>query len=71
MTRRLSALLFWLFACGLAFSAPVSAVRVGGPVGPDGKTEVTCDLPVDQRIKNIGSKIDGAGMCVFSSCLVF
>ncbi len=36
-------------------------------MAPDGKTEVTCDLPVDQRIKNIGSRVDGAGMCVMSS----
>lgn len=28
---------------------------------------VTCDLPNDQQFKNIGSKKDGAGMCVFSS----
>ena len=42
-------------------------ITIGGPVGPDGKTEVVCDLPVDQRIKNIGSKVDGAGMCVASS----
>lgn len=29
--------------------------------------EITCDLPGSQHIKNIGSHIDGAGMCVFSS----
>lgn len=42
-------------------------VSVGGPTSPDGKTEVACDLPVDQRIRNIGSHADGAGMCVASS----
>ena len=52
---------------GRSLSAPAGAVRVGGPVAPDGKTEVTCDLPVDQRLKNIGSRVDGAGMCVASS----
>jgi hypothetical protein len=46
---------------------PRGAVTVGGPVAPDGKTEVTCDLPVEQRIKNIGSRIDRAGMCVATS----
>lgn len=29
--------------------------------------EVTCDLPTEQHIKNIGSRRDGAGMCVMSS----
>lgn len=34
--------------------------------GPDG-TQPIIDYPQDQWIRNIGSKIDGAGMCVFSS----
>ncbi len=29
--------------------------------------ELTVDLPGNQQFKNIGSKIDGAGMCVFTS----
>lgn len=29
--------------------------------------EVTCDLPPEQQFRNIGSKKDGAGMCVFTS----
>lgn len=29
--------------------------------------ELTCDLPGDEHIRNIGSKVDGAGMCVMSS----
>lgn len=45
----------------------VGKIELGGPIAPDGKTEVQCDLPVDQRIQNIGSKIDKAGMCVTSS----
>ena len=45
---------------------PVGAVSLGGSTGPGG-VEVDCDLPVDQRIRNIGSKVDGAGMCVMSS----
>ena len=42
-------------------------ITVGGPIAPDGQTEVACDLPVSERIKNIGSRVDGAGMCVMSS----
>lgn len=29
--------------------------------------EFTCDLPAYEHMKNIGSKVDGAGMCVWSS----
>ena len=29
--------------------------------------EITCDLLGKDHIKNIGSHVDGAGMCVFSS----
>lgn len=42
-------------------------ISLGGQVGPDGKTEVVIDLPVDQRMRNIGSKRDGLGMCVSTS----
>src|SRR5207244_7513784 len=35
-------------------------LTVGGPVSPDGHTEVQCDLPVNQRTKNAGGR-DGAG----------
>lgn len=44
----------------------VGTLSVGGPTSPDGKTEVTCDLPVELRQKNIGGT-DGAGLCVFTS----
>lgn len=44
-----------------------SVATIGGPTAPDGKTEVACDLPVEQRLKNIGSRVDRAGMCVASS----
>jgi hypothetical protein len=51
----------------LALSQPlVGTITIGGPTAPDGKSEVTCDLPVDQRTKNVGGR-DGAGLCVFSS----
>jgi hypothetical protein len=49
----------------LALQVPEKII-VGGPRAPDGKTEVTCDLPVDQRTRNVGGR-DGAGLCVFTS----
>lgn len=42
---------------------------VGEPVeggGSHGGVEVTCDLPADLRMKNVGGR-DGAGLCVFTS----
>ena len=43
----------------------------GGPSSVGGRTkdgaELTCDLPGRDHIRNIGSKLDGAGMCVFSA----
>jgi hypothetical protein len=48
-------------------SAPRGAISIGGPVAPDGTTAVTVDLPVEERIKNVGSHVDGAGMCVMTS----
>lgn len=66
--RILLALLLWS-ACVLVEARDSQGrIILGGPLAPDGKTEVTCDLPVEQRIKNIGSRADGAGMCVMSSC---
>lgn len=59
--------LFVLLAAGpLALSqmATDSSV-VDGPVH-DGQ-EVTVDLAPQEQFKNIGSRLDGAGMCVFSS----
>lgn len=41
-------------------------ITTGGPLGPDGVTQVATDLPVDQRTKNVGGS-DGSGLCVFSS----
>ncbi len=43
---------------------PVGA-SVGGPRNADG-TELQCDLPGDQHLKNCGGS-DGAGLCVFTS----
>jgi hypothetical protein len=38
----------------------------GGKVSPDGKEEITCDLPQSEKKRNIGGR-DGAGLCVFTS----
>lgn len=43
-----------------------TGVYISGPTSTDG-VELTTDLPRDQRIENIGSHRDGAGMCVMSS----
>ena len=42
-------------------------IVIGGPTAPDGRTEVACDLPVGERLQNVASRLDGAGMCVMSS----
>lgn len=44
----------------------VGEIREGGPIAPDGVTEVTCDLPVELREKNRGGR-DGAGCCPFAA----
>jgi hypothetical protein len=62
MLKRLGLLALLLILPVLAHAAP----KAGGRVGPDGKTELTCDLPRDQRRKNVGGR-DGAGLCVFTS----
>jgi hypothetical protein len=45
-------------------SNPVGA-SIGGPQNADG-TQLQCDLPGDQHLKNCGGS-DGAGLCVFTS----
>ena len=47
-------------------AADLAGLATGGSIGPDGKTEVTCDLPSDLLFHNTGGK-DGAGLCVFAS----
>jgi len=46
-------------------------IAAAGPSEVGGRAfqghEVTCDLPGDRHMKNIGSKLDGSGMCVFTS----
>jgi len=39
---------------------------IGGRKSPDGLEELTCDLPGEQHLINVGGK-DGAGLCVFTS----
>lgn len=41
--------------------------RIGGKIAPDGKSEIHCDLPAEQMLKNKGGS-DGSGLCVFTSC---
>lgn len=43
-----------------------AATQEGGKVSPDAKSEIKCDLPRSQKIKNTGGT-DGAGLCVFTS----
>lgn len=41
-------------------------VVIGGPISPDGKAIVTCDIPIEMRHANrVGT--DGKGLCVFAS----
>lgn len=44
----------------------IGKATIGGPVSPDGKETVTCDLPQACRKRNRGGT-DGAGLCVSSS----
>lgn len=73
MRRALTAFAAALFLLGLCGAAEAK-IQLGGPVAPDGKTEVAVDLPADQRRHNIGSpspRFEGdprsLGCCVFSS----
>lgn len=51
----------------LILAAPiVYAASVGGNKAPDGKTEIHCDLPGSEHLKNKGGS-DGSGLCVFTS----
>ena len=61
--------IFLAILAGLLVALPAPAeITTGGPVGPDGKTEVTTDLPPDLRMHNVGGR-DGAGLCVFTSIM--
>jgi hypothetical protein len=45
--------------------APASSSRINGR-SLDGD-ELTCDLPASEHLANIGSRVDGRGMCVMTS----
>lgn len=47
--------------------ALVPGARIGGKLAPDGKSEIHCDLPGEQMLKNKGGS-DRLGLCVFTSC---
>ncbi len=64
--------LVFLACLGLLPLAIAEPVLVGfGPSSIGGKTyqgeQITVDLPIEKMITNIGSKVDGAGMCVMTS----
>lgn len=59
------ALAFLLFV-STAFAQFIVGAKVGGPVAPDNETEIICDLPAQEHLKNKGGS-DGAGLCVFTS----
>jgi len=64
--------LVFLACLGLLQLAIAEPVLVGfGPSSIGGKSyqgeEITVDLPLERMIANIGSKVDGAGMCVTTS----
>lgn len=44
----------------------VGKISLGGYEAPDG-TKVQIDFPLTEDIRNIGSRVDGYGMCVMSS----
>jgi len=46
----------------------VETFAAGGPVSPDGRAEVVCDLPGELQKRNVGGR-DGAGLCVFTSVM--
>ena len=49
--------------------SPFGEASVGsGKVAPDKTTEVQCDLPDGQQMRNVGGS-DGAGLCVFTSIM--
>jgi hypothetical protein len=66
--RSLTALLLALVAVALALAGtePANKIQTGGPTSPDGKAQVSVDLPIELRLKNVGGR-DGSGLCVFTS----
>lgn len=56
----------WMLLTAMIIGLVAAIARGASPAAPDG-TEPAVDYPDDQWMKNIGSRIDGAGMCVFTS----
>lgn len=60
-------LIRWIvLGLALVVTPVVASLSEGGKTSPDGKEEITCDLPQQFRIRNVGGR-DGAGLCVFTS----
>jgi|SRR5579859_3891307 len=57
-----------ILTASMVFGQSVTTLTEGGPVAPDGKTEVACDMPKELRVKNTGGR-DGSGLCVFTSIM--
>ncbi len=58
---------FLISATALALALAAHAIdTVPRPVAPDG-TNATIDLPAARHVRNVGSRVDGLGLCVFTS----
>ena len=58
---------FLMSASALALALMAHAIdTVPRPVAPDG-TNATIDLPAARHVRNVGSQVDGLGLCVFTS----
>lgn len=51
---------------GLQENTPGAKIQLGDTHPPDG-SPIQIDFPLDQDMRNIGSKVDGQGMCVWTS----
>lgn len=65
MRKGLACILVMMLLATAAIGQMTSSSVVDGPVH-EGQ-QLSCDLPPFQQFRNIGSRIDGAGMCVFTS----
>lgn len=59
--------LFQLFVPLFVGLVMTASNGVGGKLTPDGKSEIQCDLPASEMLKNKGGS-DRVGLCVFTSC---
>lgn len=63
--KKLALILLALLICPFALAQVNRSAKLAG-TSYDGQG-ITCDLAPQEQFRNIGSKIDNAGMCVFSS----